>query len=190
MKTQKEIMDYFKEYKDGTIIFYDSIDDYIVSRFLINQGFLREGLIFGCQSIEKMLKSFILLIKKKISKKNNLSHNPFDLKEELKENFSLNLEKYNDLLKRLFGHYQSRYMDNSNQVTFKKSWELKEIDELYLYLLENLPLISEIKYKARFFQYLFSKHSQDNYSEALKEHNDLLKKKIPEFKVKWETLSE
>ncbi|MEK6842229.1 MAG: hypothetical protein AABX84_00275, partial [Nanoarchaeota archaeon] len=70
MKTQKEIMDYFKEYKDGTIMFYDSIDDYIVSRFLINQGFLREGLIFGCQSIEKMLKSFILLIKKKISKKN------------------------------------------------------------------------------------------------------------------------
>ena len=67
----------------------------------------------------------------------------------------------------------------------KASWELKEIDEIYLFLLENLPIIGEIKYRSKFFQYLFSKQPKDNYAEALLMHNNLLKKKLPEFKLKW-----
>lgn len=185
---EEEVMDYFRDNKEGVVLFYDSIDDYIVSRFLINRGFLREWLIFGSQAIEKMLKSFIFITKGKIPKKNVDKHNPFYLKEVLRKSSKFNLDKYDDLLKRLFGHYQSRYMDNKNQTTFKSSGELKEIDELYIFLLEKLPITEEIKYKSRFFQYLFSEWAQDNYSQSLKEHNDSLKNRLSEFKIKWKEL--
>lgn len=175
---------YFEQNKRGIVFFYDSIDDYIVSRFLINKGFLREGLIFASQSIEKILKSFILLEKGTLPK-NNDRHNPLILKNILKKTSKLNLDIYDNFLGRLFGHYQSRYMENEDQLSFKSSSELKDIDGFYLFLLENISLKDEFKYGSRFFQYLFS-DSQDVYGFALKQHNDILIKKTPQFKEKWD----
>ena len=185
MKSSKEVAEYFKENKRGIVFFYDSIDDYATSRFLMNNGFLREGLIFGSQAIEKMLTTFILLTQGKFPKKDWDGHNLLPLREELKKTSDLNLDKYSKLLKRLSEDYRAKYMEE-NLDRNKASWELKEIDELYLFLVENLPIIDGLKYITRFFQYLFSKNAQDNYASAIKENNDSLKNKISKFKTKWE----
>ena len=185
MKYSKEVAEYYEKNKRGIWFFYDSIDDYATSRFLMNNGFIKEGLILGSQAIEKMLKSFILITNGETWEKSKDGHNLLDLKNKISNVSNLNLDRYNKLLNRLSQDYRAKYMEE-NLDRGKASWELKEIDELYLFLLENLPIIDELKYITRFFQYLFSKNSQDNYAIAIKEHNNLLKKKIPEFKIKWE----
>ena len=98
----------------------------------------------------------------------------------MKKTSDLNLDKYSKLLKRLSEDYRAKYMEE-NLDRNKASWELKEIDELYLFLVENLSIIDGLKYITRFFQYLFSKNAQDNYASAIKENNDSLKNKISKF---------
>lgn len=181
MKTENELMIFFKENERAVVMFYDSIDDYISTRFLMNNGFLREGLIFGCYAIEKIIKSFMLL-KGKIP--SNI-HNLLYLKKILNVDTQYIPDTFDTFLLILYNHFQDRYMANGYNLT-KSSMELNEIDTIYLYLLKELPLIPEIKFRSRFFQYLFSSYAQDNYAEALKMNNDLLNKELPEFKIKWE----
>ena len=162
--SKKDVMSFCHKNQYATMMFYNAGDDYIASRCCLLNGLLQPGLGLACQSIEKILKSFIYLeAATKTKLKGNNKHNPFKLKEELKKIKNYKLDKFDDLLKNLFDYYQERYYDNKTSVNGMSNSELDKIDELWVYLVENLPMPDEVKYRLKFFGDLFEEGTRKYY---------------------------
>ncbi len=181
--SRKDINIFCQNNQYATMMFTTASSDYVASRCCILNGLLRCGFVLSCQAIEKILKVFIFLETKEKIKK---GHNPFCLKEKLKETKDYKLDKFDNLLKRLYGHYQSRYHDNEDSSRSKSSKELDEIDELWVHLIGAIPLPDEVKYRLRFFTYLFGEKSRKYYFDYYwaEKNNKALAKKIQEMKLK------
>ncbi len=181
--SKKEVMLFCHNKQYATMMFGTASDDYIASRCCILNG-LSSGFVLACQAIEKILKSFIYLETGEETKlKGNDKHNPFKLKEELSKVKNYKLDKFDTFLKKLFDHYQCRYYNNRTPGKGSCSSELYEIDKLWVYLTEVLPIPDEVKYRLNFFAELFDENSKKywlNYYWAEK-NNKALTKKIQEM---------
>ena len=149
--SRKGVSDYCIKNQYATMMFGTASDDYVSARCCILNA-LFPGFGLACQAIEKILKAFIYLETGEESKlKYSDKHKPFELKEELKKVKDHGLDKYDDLLKILHEHYQSRYYENPTSGRGASSKELVEIDNLWVYLVEILPMPDEVKYRMKFF---------------------------------------
>jgi len=183
--TKKEMMDYSNKYGYAQMMFVASGDDYVASRCLIMNN-LFSGFPLYSQSVEKMLKAFIFLeTEKRTNLKNKDKHNPYLLKEELKDINDYGLDKYNKLLKKLYGHFQGRYFDNKDKSKSKGGDELNGFDELWVKLLQKIPFPIEVRYRLKFFANLFDKNYLKYLPEykfwATENNNFLTKSKIKEM---------
>ncbi len=117
---------------------------------------LHTGFRLGSEAVEKLLKAFIFLKAGARTKlRGNDRHNPYLLKEELKAvHPDSKLDAYDALLHKLYDHYQSRYFDNIVTGKGASSEELPQIDELFIYLIETLPMPDEVKCRTMFFTIL------------------------------------
>lgn len=154
--SNKESLDYCAKNQYASMMFFNATDDYIAARCCILNG-LFSGFILACQSIEKILKSLIYLETGKATNlKRQDKHNPFKLKEELQKAKDYKLDKFDALLKRLFDYYQRRYYDNKTSGRGACCGpELDEIDKLWIYLVERMPIPDEVKCRSKFFTDLF-----------------------------------
>lgn len=85
--------------------------------------------------------------------------------------------EFDNVLRRLRGHFQCRYFDNKDQSTKMYASELTQFDELWIDLLENINFPDEVKYGGRFFQFLFEEKfrtSWPTYRRWLTEQNKAL----------------
>ncbi len=131
----------------ATMMFHGAADDYVSSRCLI-LNVLFTGFVSYSYSIEKFLKAIIFLeTGKETTLKNQNKHNTYLLKQELHAKKDYGLNKYDDLLKKLFGHFQHRYFDNKYTGEFLGTGELDRLDELWIHLFENIPFPTEVKYR-------------------------------------------
>ena len=175
MKVQK----YCAENQYATMRFLGAGDDYIAARCCILNG-LFPGFTLASQAIEKILKAFIYLESKKEIKR---GHNPLKLKEDLKKLKDYGLDKYDNLLKKLYDHYLSRYYEDDpghheDGTSGASSEELIEIDKLWLELIEKLPMPNEVKYRMKFFADLFEDNPYWNNKYWITIKNQALKKQI------------
>src|SRR3990167_3878931 len=106
----------------ATLMLQSAEDDYVAARCLI-LNFLLRGLGLASEAIEKALKAILFL---ETGSKRKGWHKPYELKEELKKHKKdwSRLDKFDDLLKRLYSHYQYRYHDNPDKSTRQSSQEL------------------------------------------------------------------
>jgi len=169
---------------------WGACSDYVAARCCLLNG-LFSGIPLSSHAVEKMLKSFIFLktaAKTKLKSRNGDLHNPFLLKEDLKSTHpDSKLDSFDELLKKLFQHYQSRYYDNTNQRQSRSPRELPQIDELFVYLLNTLPIPDEVKYNTYFFQALCNPRLQDLLADrrwALQD-NPALQSRLPVFESIW-----
>lgn len=154
--THNTFQAYNKENAYAQIMFGDSGNDYIAARCLILNTLFMQGCIFYAQAVEKMFKALIFLeTKRKSNLHNNNLHNPFLLKEELKSAKDYQIDKYDELLKRVYGHWQHRYFDNKYKSQSMSSSELDEYDILWMHLFEQAPFPVEVKYRLQFTPFLF-----------------------------------
>lgn len=164
-------------------MFGKASNDYIASRCCILNA-LFPGFILACQAIEKLLKAFIFL---ETTEQLKDGHNPFELKKKLQKIKNYGLSKFDDLLKKLYDHYQSRYYDNKISGKGASSSELKEIDELWVYLIELLPIPDEVKYRLSFFSELLEENSRKywRFYEWATKNNQALAPKITKIKKRY-----
>lgn len=159
--TRADVQTYASKNKYAAMMFVSAGDDYTAARCLILNE-LSYGFTLFAQSIEKLLKAFIYLETGKPTLLHGRNkHNPFALKEELQSHKDYGLTKYDVLLTRLYGHFQQRYYDNPDKSQSMRSSELPEFDELWVYLLDRIPVPTEVKYRLKFLTELFDKQSLD-----------------------------
>ena len=185
--SKKEVFDYCAKNQYATMMFGTAGDDYVASRCCILNA-LFPGFVLACQATEKLLKAFIYL---ETGEKTKLTrgdkHNPFKLKEELQKFKNYGLDRFDGFLEKLYDHYKDRYFDNKTSGRGALSSELDELDELWVYLIEALPIPDEVKYRLSFFAELLDENSRRYwrfYEWAIKE-NKALTLKIDEMEKRY-----
>lgn len=187
--TREETRKFCHDNSYATLMLMGAEDAYVSARCLILNFLITRGLGLATEAIEKVLKAILFLKDKKIPP--NI-HDTFKLKELLKaeNNFWNNLNQYDLLLQKLFGHYQHRYHDNKNASKNMSSDELSEIDNLWFFLWDNLPVPNEVKFTTSFFYWLFEKDNKDSVLSQkrkffITEENDAFKKRRKELEIKY-----
>lgn len=156
--TKKDLQDYGSKYGYAQNMFCGAGDDYAASRCLILNCLMNSGFPLFSQSVEKLLKAIIFLQTGARSALNRLDrHNPYALKQELRQVADYDLDKYDAILQTLYGHFQQRYFDNNDQSKHMSTDELDGFDELWMHLFERIPFPVEVKYRLLFPAVLFEK---------------------------------
>lgn len=161
--TKDELTSYSVTNSYATMRFMEAGDDYVSARCLLLNNFF-PGFVLLSQSVEKMLKAmYFLTTGSKVPLKGPDLHNPFLIKQEISKFVNYDLDKYDELLKRLYGHYQWRYYENKGKSPGMGTDELRDFDLLWLHLFEKLPMPIEMKYRSKFTALLLDEELQDDY---------------------------
>lgn len=179
--TREQARQYAAKNQYAMMMFMDAGSDYFACRCCILNA-LHSGFRLASEAVEKLLKAFIFLqTGTKSTLKGRDRHNPYLLKEELKASRpDQKLDSYDDLLHKLYDHFLSRYYDNPITGKGASGEELPKIDELFLYLVETLPMPDEVKYRSAFFAGICDENScryWRNYYWAM-ERNEVLQRKM------------
>ena len=125
-------------------------DDYAGARCCISNSLL-VGLVLGAQAVEKYLKAFILF-KNPLENVKGKRHKISELAKTASTCCpSFSLEKYAEFIKRLEQHYETRYPDNPNASENISSSEIDELDQLVIFINEQMELPLEVKYRSYFY---------------------------------------
>jgi hypothetical protein len=192
--TKTEANDYARTNLYAMGMFSVAGSDYCASRCCILNR-MSAGFRLASEAVEKLLKAYVFLETRATSTlKANDRHNPFLLKEELQPALKTRdpeLDKFDGLLRKLFGHYQTRYPDNNDQGS-ASSQELPQIDELFVYLIDKLPMPDEVKYRSTFFVGLCEPNARqfwrDHYWATAQ--NPLLQGKMPQIEKRYKEVFE
>lgn len=170
-----EYQKYCNKNKDALMFLYNADQDYTAARCCILNA-LFPGFMLASQAVEKSLKALI----KFEGGDHKDFHNPFKLKEILKTIRDYDLDKYDDLLKKLSDHFKARYYDNTMdyKTNGASSEELVRIDNLWVTLKEKLPFPDEVKFRTKFFSDLFDDSPFWNNKFWIREKNYSLSDKI------------
>jgi hypothetical protein len=163
----------------ATMRFYEASDDYAAARCCILNA-LFPGFQLACQAIEKMLKALIFF---ETGEKMRSEHDVFKLKEKLKKSKDYGIDQYDDILKKLAAHYQGRYFEN--HAGGGGTDELKDIDELWVHLVKQMPMPQEILYRMKFFADLFEPRTTLLNGKWIKLNNKALAPELIEFEKKY-----
>jgi hypothetical protein len=187
--TRAEAQEFARKNQYAMTMFMTASSDYFACRCCILNG-LSSGFRLASEAVEKLLKASIFLRTGTQSRlKGHDRHNPYRLKEELKSaHVDSTLDGYDPLLKKLHDHYQSRYPDNQTTGRGASGEELAEIDVLFLYLVETLPMPDEVKYRSAFFAWLCDEDSRRNWRNYYwaVEGNQLLQGKMLLIEAKYQ----
>jgi len=157
--SKADVRAYASANKYATMMFHGASDDYVSSRCLI-LNVLFTGFISYSYSIEKFLKAIIFLeTGKQTTLRNQDKHNPYLLKQELHAKKDYGLNEYDDLLKKLFGHFQHRYFDNKYTGGLLGTDALDKMDALWIHLFETIPFPTEVKYRLIFPSHFFEENA-------------------------------
>ena len=147
---QNQVVEYGTKNAYALMMFHGSADDYISSRCLIFNN-LTTGFSLYAQAVEKFLKALIFFSTGKKPRLERINwHNPYELKLELQQHKDYGLDRFDDLLRRLHGHFQTRYLDNADRSNKMSGAELDEFDALWMHLFDLLPIPAEVKYRLWF----------------------------------------
>ena len=150
--TRQQVGEYASNNQYLMMMFATASEDYFACRCCI-LNMLSSGFRLASQAVEKMLKAHIFNATGQESRlRGQERHNPYLLKvESTAARPDKRLDDFDELLKKLYDHYQSRYYDSPTSGKGASSEELRDIDELFVYLVESLPMPDEVKYRSVFF---------------------------------------
>jgi HEPN domain-containing protein len=176
--SREEYMSWLVKNKYATMRFYEASNDYAAARCCILNA-LFPGFALASQAIEKILKALIFF---ETGEKLMTGHDVFRLKENLKKSKDYGLDKYDDILKKLTDHFKSRYFENG--AGGASTEELKDIDELWICLVKQMPMPDEILYRMKFFADLFSSSVVWQAGNWMKFNNQALASELTRFETR------
>lgn len=158
----KEVLEYGKRNQNALDLLFAATDDYLGARVCFLNGLIKQGYIFSQQAIEKILKSYILLVKpdeKVFKNKDYPNHDLNILLIKASVITNTNFTNYVNLCKTLTGTFSVfRYPSNEKyrDLSIKNiSTELvHEVDEMFITLFINLSLPDIVKCRTGILSYL------------------------------------
>jgi hypothetical protein len=143
----QELMRFGKEHSRATLLMRVAAHDYAAARCLLFNGMF-EGLVLGAQAIEKVLKSYQLFDHPKLSRKTLNHHSLPMLLNQASVRFpQLPLEQFAPLIEKFTQYYKTRYPDNSGVPESKTTGDVRGLDEVVIFLSENIPCPRNVKYR-------------------------------------------
>jgi HEPN domain-containing protein len=143
-----------RQNRDGMGLYSEAADDYVAARCCLMNG-LFTGLRLASESVEKLLKAHLLFLNPSENVR-QFGHDIPKLGERLSELTGLqDSDSRKELLLRLKKHYDTRYPDNAVDLKSKSTGELREIDELVVELIEQMPIPAEVKFRSGLYVQLF-----------------------------------
>lgn len=141
-----DMHDYCGKHTRAILLLLTAAHDYASARCLLLNG-LFGGLVFGAQTIEKLLKAYILFIDPSRDVK-AFRHLLTKLLQAAASLYpQLDFSKYAPLVQRFSGHYATRYPDDPAASKSMTTADLFELDEFVIFLNENLPCPRNVKHK-------------------------------------------
>jgi hypothetical protein len=133
-----------EQHSSATRLLLVAAQDYASARCLLQNGLLT-GLVLGAQTIEKLLKAYLLFDNTK-SNVRRLSHSLPRLLREVDTLFpSVPLSEFAPLAEKFSRHYATRYPDNPNASKSMTSADLFELDAFVVFLNENMPCPRDVR---------------------------------------------
>jgi hypothetical protein len=137
--TPQGVQDFARHYQSALQLLLSMASDYAAARCLLMNGHF-PGLELGARAIEKALKAFLLL-DNPARKVRSLNHSlPRLVNEVAALHPHLNLLRFMPQLQRFGSHFQARYPDNPDGSKSMSTAELEPLDEVVIFLNENLPI--------------------------------------------------
>lgn len=137
-----------------------SIDDYIASRCLMQNGMLGKSYIMAAQSLEKQCKAILLLVEPEVNIDCYKDHKVSRLLRRIKSKSNIDLDQFIELGDRLYMLYElERYPNSKTSETVKSysksSSDLMYIDEFFCHLFDVSPMPIEVKFAGQLMRELY-----------------------------------
>ncbi|CAN7476180.1 HEPN domain-containing protein [Caballeronia sp. LjRoot31] len=144
------------EHRMAGHFFRQSADDYAAARCCLLNG-LFPGFVMAEQAVEKLIKGFIITKDASFKPKPRQGHDLAWLCTKLQELYPhISIAPYERIIKLLQACYDGRYPDSGNDRFGLTTAELKNIDDLYMYLADLVPIEGEMKMRIGVFSHLYS----------------------------------
>lgn len=139
------VTDFSRQHQKAMLFLMSSAIDYAKARCCVCNGLLAHEL--AATAIEKLMKAALWLNNPaRIGER--FGHNIVNLSAILSVDLSIDLTRFDDIISRLEKHYKSRYPDDPNQLTTTSGKEMLEVDELYMVLVDALPMPDLVKVRS------------------------------------------
>ncbi|NUY01560.1 HEPN domain-containing protein [Paraburkholderia youngii] len=136
--------------------FKQSAEDYAAARCCLLNG-LFPGFVMAEQAVEKLIKAFILFMDPGFKPKGKKGHDLARLIEVLHSHYGhISLAPYEKTIELLQSSYDGRYPDSGSDSLAHMTSQLHDVDELYVYLLDQSPITGELRYKIGAWPYLYA----------------------------------
>jgi hypothetical protein len=141
-----ELNQFCSEHHRATLILLTAAHDYAAARCLLLNN-LFGGLVFGAQTIEKLLKAYLLFGDPARNVK-AFGHSLPKLLGQADALFpQVQLSRYAPTAQKFGSHYASRYPDDPGGSKSMSTGDLIELDEFVVLLNENLPCPRNVRYR-------------------------------------------
>ena len=155
--TRDDVMRFGRDNQRMINFMHISAGDYSAARCCYLNGLMQQGAILGEQAVEKGLKAFLLCLNRdeKVAKFRN--HQLVLIIDRIQEIQDAGLDQYRLLAQRLSDLYDyCRYPDP--KVRFDRlsmsSEDVHELDAVYFYIVQNLPIPLEVKYRTGIYAFI------------------------------------
>lgn len=133
-----------------------SAEDYGAARCCLING-LFPGFVMAEQAVEKLIKGILLTADPSFKPKRGYGHDLAFLCAKLQETYpGISLSVFEDTIKMLQSCYDGRYPDSGTNSLAHTTAQLRSIDELYMYLDEQVPITGEMRLQIGALPLLYS----------------------------------
>jgi HEPN domain-containing protein len=141
--------------RNAGMFFRHSAEDYAAARCCILNG-LFPGFVMAEQAVEKLIKGFILFKEPQFKPKRGCGHDLRSLVHVLHSYYpDFSLTAYEKIIEIIQSAYDGRYPDSDVQSQAYMTAQLRDIDELYIFLADQSPITGDFRYQIGVWPYLY-----------------------------------
>ncbi|NUX55906.1 HEPN domain-containing protein [Paraburkholderia youngii] len=142
--------------RNAGYFFKQSAEDYAAARCCLLNG-LFPGFVMAEQAVEKLIKGFILFMDPGFKPKNKKGHDLASLITVLQSHYGhVSLDPHKKTIALLQSSYDGRYPDSGSDRLAHMTSQLHDVDELYIYLLDQSPITGDLRFQIGAWPYLYT----------------------------------
>jgi HEPN domain-containing protein len=142
--------------RNAGYFFKQSAEDYAAARCCLLNG-LFPGFVMAEQAVEKLIKGFTLFMDPGFKPKKGKGHDLPSLITVMCSHYAhVSLAPYEKTIELLQSSYDGRYPDSETKSLAHMTAQLNDVDELYIYLLDQSPITGDLRYQIGAWPYLYT----------------------------------
>lgn len=142
--------------RNAGYFFKQSAEDYAAARCCLLNG-LFPGFVMAEQAVEKLIKGFIFFMDPSFKPKKGKGHDLPSLAAVMCSHYGhVSLAPYEKTIELLQSSYDGRYPDSGTYSQAHMTAQLRDVDELYIYLLDQSPITGDLRYQVGAWPHLYT----------------------------------